>query len=442
MNLKQLFRILAARRKIVFSATLACLAAAILSGLIIPARYKATSRVLLDLVKPDPVTGQIVASQFARAYVQTQTELIRDYRVAGKVVDSLGWTNSPVIASAYAARSAGDNRDLRRWIAQQLIDNTRATLVEGSNILEISYIASDPQVAAQVADAIRQAYVDQTVAFKRDDAIEDGRWFRRQVDSIRSELTAAEARKSSFEKANGIVIGEDNIDEESRRLSALASSSPQASAPSISMGGGGGNPMAGQLAQADAAIANAERTLGPNNPDLINMKQQRAAIAAAGRSAGGGRPVVTGPRGPSLNAMYGSQITKVLSQRGKVDEARKLAVDVAVLRDQYQKTLGKAADLDQQAASTDSGLTLLGNATAPQTALWPRWWLILFGSLALGLAIGTLAALLTELARPRVRGIEDLDFDDVPVIGVMSAPRRPTRRKRRARGWRTAEAMS
>ena len=146
----------------------------------------------------------------------------------------MGWANSPEVAAAYARRSASDHRDLRRWIAQRIIDNTRADLLEGSNILEISYIAPDPQVAASVADAIRQAYIDQTVAFKRDDAIEDGRWFHRQVDQVRDQLTEAEARKSAFEKANGIVIGDDNVDEESRRLSALASSSPQASAPSIS----------------------------------------------------------------------------------------------------------------------------------------------------------------------------------------------------------------
>jgi uncharacterized protein involved in exopolysaccharide biosynthesis len=434
MNLTQLWRILVARRTIVISTALACLLAAILAGVLIPARYKATSRVMLDVVKPDPVPGQVVASQFARTYVQTQTELIRDYRVAGKVVDSLGWANSPEVAAAYARRSASDHRDLRRWIAQRIIDNTRAELLEGSNILEISYIAPDPQVAASVADAIRQAYVDQTVAFKRDDAIEDGRWFHRQVDQVRDQLTEAEARKSAFEKANGIVIGDDNVDEESRRLSALASSSPQASAPSISMGGGS-NPMAGQLAQANAAIANAERTLGPNNPDLIALKQQRDAIAAAGR-ASASRPVVSGGGGPSLTAMYGSQVAKVLAQRGKVDEARKLAVDVSVLRDQYQKTLAKAADLDQQAASTDSGLTLLGAATAPETAIWPRWWLILFGSLSLGLAIGTLAALFIELTRRRVRGMEDLDFAGIPVIGVMNSPIR----RRRSRTGRRLEA--
>lgn len=428
MSIAQIWRIIIARRGIIIATTLACLIAAILSGVLIPSRFKATSRVMLDVVKPDAVTGQVLASQFARTYVQTQTELIRDERVAGKVVDALGWVNSPALARQYANRSKSDDRDFRRWISQQVIDNTRAELVEGSNILEISYVATDPQAAAAVANTIRQAYVEQTIAFKRDAAIDDSRWFHRQVEQTRADLAAAESRKATFERANGIVIGNDNVDEESRRLTALASSSPQSNAPSITMGGGA-NPMAGQLAQANAAVSAAERTLGPNNPDLINLKRQRDAIASTAQAAAP-RPVVTGGGGPSLGALYGGQVSKVLAQRGKVDEARKLAVDVSVLRDQYQKTLARAADLDQQAASTDSGLTLLGNATAPQSAIWPRWWLIIFGSLALGLAIGMLAALLTELSRRRVRGVEDLHFAGIPVIGTMTPTAKMGRRSK------------
>lgn len=422
MNLIQFYRIIMARKAIIALATLACMFAAILAGVLIPARYKGTSRVVLNVVKPDPVTGEVIASQFARAYVATQTELIRDYRIAGKVVDELGWLSSPELAREYEDRSSNDTRDFRRWIAQQLIDNTDAQLIEGSNILEISYNATDPQVAAHVADAIRQAYIDQSIAFKRDAAAENAAWFRKQADAIREQLTAAEKRKNDFERANGIVLGDDNVDEESRRLSALANT-----APAIQLGGGvvSGNPVAPQLAQADAAIAAAEKTLGPNNPELVNMKRQRAALAA---SAAAAAPRQVGPSGPSQGALFSTQVAKVLAQRGKVDEARKLQVEVAVLREQYQKTTGRTADFEQQSQATDSGLTVLGSATVPEKPQWPKWPLILFGSLGLGLALGVLSALLTELLRRRVRGPEDLVLGKVPVLGTMSPPRAPHRK--------------
>ena len=86
MGLTQLFRIFAARRWLIIGTTFTCLFGATLVALILPPRYEATTRVMLDIIKPDPVTGEVIASGAARAYVKTQIELIRDYRIAGKLL--------------------------------------------------------------------------------------------------------------------------------------------------------------------------------------------------------------------------------------------------------------------------------------------------------------------------------------------------------------------
>ena len=418
----QFFRIFWARRIILVVAILSCLFAAVLVGTLLPARYKATSRVILDIVKPDPVTGEVISSTFARAYVNTQIELIRDYRIAGRVADMLGWTSSPELAAQYELRSSDDKRDFRRWVSQRVIDGTDARLIEGSNVLEITYTDSDGESAAKVADTVRQAYLDQAAAFKRDDAIASATFFVKQTDQLRQKLREAEKRKSDFERANGILLDAENNDSEATRLAVLAAAAPaQAAAPVISQP----NPMAAQLAQAEAAIASAERVLGPNNPDLLNMKRQRDAIAQSARSA-----TVSTRSGPSVQALYGAQQAKVLAQRGKVDEARQLATDVNVLRDQYAKASVRAAELQQQSESGESGFTVLGNAVAPDSPDFPKWPLLIVGSIGLGAALGLLVALAIELLGRRIRGIEDLQHERVPVFGMMTAlpPHKPRRR--------------
>ena len=419
MGLIQFFRILWARRWVVLMTTVACFVGAVMIARALPARYTATSRVMLDIVKPDPVTGEVIASGFARAYVKTQIELIKDYRVAGKVVDQLGWTSSPELAAVYSRRPPSDTRDFRRWLAQNVIDSTDASLIDTSNILEIRYSTSSPEAAAKVADTIRQAYLDQAVSFRREDAVNNAGWFRQQAERIRGELAAAEKRKADFERANGIVLEDNNVDVESARLSALAGAAAPAAGATAMVGGGGGSPGDAQLAQANAAVANAQRTLGPNNPELQAMIKQRDAIAATAAAAARNVPRAAGPSGPSLASLYNAQQAKVLAQRGKVGEARQLATDVSVLRDQYAKTAARAADLAQQGESTESGLTLLGSAVAPQSASFPKWPLIIFGSLALGFVLGILVSLVVELLGRRVRGIEDLRMPGIPVLGVM-----------------------
>ena len=416
----QLLRILWARRIIIVVAVLSCLTAGVLVGTMLPARYKATSRVMLDIVKPDPVTGDMIASNFARAYVGTQIELIKDYRIAGRVADMLGWTSSPQMAAAYAHRSADDTRDFRRWVAQRVIDGTDARLIEGSNILEIQYVGSTPDQSAQVADAVRRAYVDQAVAFKREDAVSTADFFRKQTEQLRDQLRTAEKRKTDFETANGVLLDAQNNDQESLRLAALAGAGPTVSAPMIAPV----NPVAGQLAQADAAIASAEKVLGPNNPDLLNMRRQRDAIAASGRAA-----AVTMSSGPNIAQLYGAQQAKVLAQRGKVDEARQLATDVSVLRDQYQKAAVRMAELQQQGQASDMGFTMLGNAVPPESPDFPKWPLLVFGSFGLGAALGLLVALVIELISRRVRGMEDLRYHTVPVLGMMTITDAAKRRR-------------
>lgn len=423
MNVFQLLRIIWARRALTILSTIIVFGAAVLAGRLLPPRYTVHSRVLLDVVKPDPVTGQVINSTFARAYVKTQTELITDYRVAGRVVDALGWTSNPQFAAQYALRDASDKRDFRRWLAQIIIDRTDPVLVEGSNILDITYTGPSGSQSAIVADALRKAYVEQVLDFKREDAERNGAWFRSQADRLKIDLAAAEKRKADFERANGIILADDTTDTETKKLEALAAASVQQ--PSVTQQAAPAENA--QLAQADAAIAEAQKVLGPNNPDLIKMHAQRDALAKSSKSAGVARAVVTGP---SIASQYSAQQAKVLAQRDKVGQAQQLAADVAVLRDQYNKTAARAADLGQQSASDESGLTLLGSAVAPSSPTFPNWPLIIIGSLALGIGLGIAASLVTELMSRRVRGPEDLRLPDVPVIGVM--PLVPDRGRRRS----------
>lgn len=430
MNIMQFFRILWARRAIIITAVAACLTAAILVIKIVPPRYEASSRLMLDIVRPDPVTGEIMSSQFARAYVKTQVELIQDYRVAGKVVDSFGWTGSPELAAAY--RAAGASVDFRRWLAQRVIDRTDAGLIEGSNILEIRYTGDNPQTSARIADAIRQAYSDQTRAFKQQTAARNAAWFNRQTEQLRTRLLAAEQRKAAFERENNIVLNDDASDAESQRLSSIASAGAAApmmtATPAMPVAT---SPSQLQLTQLDAAIATASQTLGPNHPELQNMQRQREVLAAAAsremaaaRSAGGGAVM----SGPSIGAQFSAQQSRVLAQRGLVAEARQLLVDVTVLREQLARTAARASDLDQESQSTETGLTFLGSAVAPQSPSFPKIPLLVFGALGLGLGLGIMVALLAELLNRRVRGVEDLGLPGVPVLGVMAPPLQRQRR--------------
>jgi uncharacterized protein involved in exopolysaccharide biosynthesis len=408
MSLVQFWRILRARWLLIVATTIFSLAGGVIAVQLLPPRWDAEAHVLLNLLKPDPVTGEMLGGGASRAYIGTQIGLITDYSVIGQAVDKLGWLSDPNLIQQYQSRPSTDTRDFRRWAAQIIIDRTRVTAADNSSIINIIYTGSDPDSAKAVANAVTQSYVESSLATRRSDALKNADWYGLQAAKAKKSLELAQATETKFERDNNVVMTQDErTDVDSARLTAMAQTNV------IEAGGGG----EATLAEIDAQIKNASATLGPNHPDLIALKAKRSAIAAA-ISQGGGR----------IQSAHGNRVDQqkalIIAERDKLSKLRNLHTEVELQRDFYNKTAQKEIDFRQQAAATDAGVTALGNASAPLSPSFPKVPLIVGGSVGLGLGLGVLLALLIELLNRRVRGAEDLQsIMGVPLLTVLEAAR-------------------
>lgn len=416
MSLMQFLRMLNARRMIVLAALLSCLVTAIITAFVLPPRYEARSRVMLDVLKPDPITGQVMTNNFMRAYTVTQVEMIKGTAVAGRVVDQLGWTNDPAMLARYERENTDPGADARMWLARQLSDNVQANVLEGSNILEIIYNGPSPEVAKQMAGLIRQAYRTQALEDKRASARESAIWYRQQAEKAKKALELAEADRTAFAKANDIVLPADNsTDPEAAKLQSLGQQSVSAAAaPSL---GPQINPMQAQLEAVTQQLAQAASTLGPNHPTyqaLLRQRQVYESLAAKqGRSGGSNAGAVEGA--------YVRQRARVIAERDKVDQLQRMQNDVVLKRDQYLKAAQRAADLQLEADTTNAGITDMGPTTGSTTPSFPNRPLIIGMALATGLGLGVLLALLVELLNRRVRSHDDLEVAaDAPVLAIIA----------------------
>jgi uncharacterized protein involved in exopolysaccharide biosynthesis len=434
MSLTQFLRILWARRMLVLVTTISAFVAAFLVAQLLPERYEARARVLLDLGKPDPVTGQVLAPNSAKGFTRTQVELVRDQRVASDVVEKLRLDQDPELQRSYEESAQKSGAGFRAWLTQSIAEGTQARMVEGSNVLEISFTGPSSEMARSIADALRQSYVDSSLSSRREGARQTADWYVQQTEKARLSLQQAEQAKTEFEKRTGLILeGASDID--SARLQALAT---QGTPIASSVGGGQvvSTPSSAQLAQVDASIAQASQTLGPNHPEMQELQRRRAALAAlaaqeraaagAAANAAAGSAVRSATAGASaVNQAYQAQRSKVVGQRANLEQLRRLQTEVDVRRDQYAKTATRAAELRQQADVSDTGLTPLGAAMASDRPVFPNRPLILGGALGFGFAFGILLALLLELMNRRVRGVEDMvSIREVPLLAVINSPSR------------------
>lgn len=442
MSLVQFLRILIARRLIILVSLITCVTVAMIVAAILPERYPARARVMLDIVKPDPVTGQMLNANASRGYIKTQIELIQDYRVAGDVVDKLGWAQNPQLVAQWQADTGGLG-DIRRWGAQRIIDSTEAGIVEGSNILEITFTSPDPEGSKLIASLLREAYIDASLRFRTDSAGRTGDWYREQSDRAQKALAVAETAKSKFEQENGIVIAAGGVEAESAKLAGLQSAL-------VSLQGGAtmvqNAPVSTQVVDQlklqvttlSDQIEQAGEQLGTQHPtykalvarrNLVQKQLAQETVAARALSAaisGSSRQSIS-----QLQAEYEAQKAKVLGMKDKLDQLAQLQRDIDQRRVAYEKAAARTADLKLESSISESGLVVLGDAIGAAKPSFPNWPQIIGLSVAFGLALGVMLAMVTELLARRVRGPEDLVFaSKAPVLAVIAdAPTSPWRNR-------------
>ncbi len=401
-------------------------------------RYDATARIMFNnVLKPDPITNSGTDINSLGFFFDTQRELIKDYRVTGPVPAKLNWLSDPRKIAAYQQRAADDTRDFNHWLAQQVADRTEAKSPTGT-VLDITFSSPSPVEAKVGAEALRQSFMDYTLAAKRQDATRDAQWFMSQAEQARRQAEDAQLAKATFERANGIVMEGDQAgsqqDTESARLSALVGQAASAPAAMLAAPMQVNSASSLQLAQIDAALAQNADKLGPNHPQMQQLRAQRALVASvvakeeAARRAGPTNTAMVGQLAHELEA----QKARVIGQRDKIEQLRQLQSEVDLRREQYKKTAERAAELSLQAGARDAGMSMLGVVVTPTHPAFPKKTLIVGGALGLGAALGLTLAVLVELLNRRVRGIEDLDSDlRLGCLGVIgsAAPKRRTPRR-------------
>jgi uncharacterized protein involved in exopolysaccharide biosynthesis len=407
--------------------------------LIAPPVWTATSRVLLNVAKPDPVSGENIAGDASKNYPSTAAQLVTDYSVAGRVVDDLGMLSDPGLIKAYQSRPADDTRDFKRWAEQIIISNTKAKFLQDSDILEIKYSSNSPESAKITADALRKAFIDTSLAFKRQTAQTNADWFAGQAIKAKADLDSAITAETDFERAHGVAMANSKVDMDTARLEAMAGQG--ASIPPTPPIQQGTSAAGMELARLDAEIATQSKELGPNNPAIMQLHAQRANMATvlAKEQAGNEALKHIAESDASVIArQVAAQKAKVVAESDTIGKLSQLQTEVDLRREAFDKTSARAAELRMQALSVDVGLNPLTSAAVPNSPDFPKTLLIIPGSFVLGLAVGVLLSLLIEFFGRRVRGVEDLSSTlEAPVLAVIAGPQvaRPTGLRGRILDW-------
>jgi succinoglycan biosynthesis transport protein ExoP len=444
MTLHQFLLILRARYRVALLIILLAISAALAVSLLLPKKYTAQTAVLVDIRTPDPVAGGApLQGVVAPSYMATQVDIIGGDRVAQRVVKMLKLDETPTTKERWMEATEGRGT-LEGWLADSLQKRLDVRPARESNVINITYKGSDPEDAANIANAFAQAYLEINLALKTEPARIYAEWFDGQTKTSRAKLEEAQARLSEYQQKAGIVSSDERVDYETTKLADLSSQlttvqgdttdsqSKRASrgdtiaevmqSPLI-------NGLKADVARQEAKVQETSVRLGENHPERQRAESELAALKSRlnSETARINASIETTyrvgkDRERELQGAVGAQKARVLALNKQRDELNVYRRDVESAQRAYEAVSQSASQTRLQSLTNQTNVVRMNVATPPVNPSSPRLLVNLLIAAFGGTLLGVACALLLELTNRRVRSAEDLvQMLGLPVLASISS---------------------
>jgi succinoglycan biosynthesis transport protein ExoP len=225
------------KRRILLSTIIVALLTLIVVQTITP-RYQSESRVLIEsrdnvYLRPDAdkITTDLTVDAEA---VTSQAQIILSRDLAREVINKLKLGDRPEFDSTLNGVSPlrallgliGIGKDPlsmshEERVLQAYYDRLSVFPVEKSRIINIDFLSEDPELAAQVANAIAEGYLLRQRENKQDQAKSAGDWLAGQIETMRKKVEDAEAKVEDFRAKANLLVGTNNTTLSAQQLGDL-----------------------------------------------------------------------------------------------------------------------------------------------------------------------------------------------------------------------------
>ncbi len=192
---------------------------------VIPPKYVSESRVLVVgrdnvFLRPDvdkDISDRVTVDQEA---VTSQVQLILSRDLAREVIAKLKLNELPEFDPARGGVSVvkgllgtlGIIKNRMRMTPEErtldaYYDRLNVYPVEKSRVIVIDFLSENPELAARVANAIADAYIERQREAMQEQARAAGEWLAGQIESMRKKVADSEARVETFRAKSNLLVG-------------------------------------------------------------------------------------------------------------------------------------------------------------------------------------------------------------------------------------------
>ena len=358
------------------------------SLLFIAPKYRGEARLLIESTD-DRFPGSARGVEGERALldsegVASQVQLLMSGDLVRRVVERLDLSVHPEfhanagpsalggLLSAVGLSSRPTGNTVAEKVRQYFYENLDVYRLEGSRVIAIDYASEDPQLAALVANAIVDEYIELQSRAKRKTTEQTSAALEPQIEELRVEVEAARKAVADFRSGADLLFGADNMTLNQQQLGEISSEYSAAQAAKaeaqakaelirgiLTAGGSletASDVLSSQLIQRlrerqvaiQSNIAELSITLLPNHPQLKALRSQLNDYDEQIRTEA--RKILNGLENDAKVASQQAAALKDRLEELKVSAAKSNSDQVA-LSELEREANAKAAQLDNLIAS-------------------------------------------------------------------------------------------
>lgn len=461
IDISQLPGILRRRPHYLVGSAIACLLLAFAYTLQLTPMYSSSAQIILDprglSTDGGSVTNGMSAPQQDQSSLDSQIYVVRSRAVLDQVVENLDLTNDPFLLAPAIRQKLSPDKAVAAT-AGALSGHLKVERAGQSLVLVVSAEHSDPQRAADIANAVAETYLRQIDESRTEAARKASAAFQVQADELRDRVLKAEVAVEQFKAANdlastgagGLVIDQQLAGLNQQLIAARGLEEQQQTiyeqAQRLTMDAikSGGIPEAlqsqtiGLLRERYVQLVNRqsqlEINLGTNHPQLRAIRSQVANMQQALEQE------LTRLR-QSMQSSYQRAVanTKALQERlesltqnsfdtGTAQiKLRQLESEAETVRTLYKAFLNRAEELGQQQELKTNNSRVITVATPSGGASRLVILVILAAGGLFGLVLGATLAVVREILERTFGGSGEPEEDEtqLPVIATLPELQKP-----------------
>ncbi len=225
MHLREYLRVVRKHGWLILACFLVVVATVGVGTYLQPPIYRAGTKALIEREAPRVVNFQDAGpvGEDSPEFFQTQIQIIRSRPVVQRVIDTLG-----LMSRKSELAQALDPVDT-------FLKSTTVEPVRNTRLVEIQVEDPDPKLAADVANALANAYVYQNLELKLAAARDAMNWLTGQVSDLKAKVNESELTLQKYREQAGLVSVEEKQNLTARKLGEFNSAYIEAKAKRLEM---------------------------------------------------------------------------------------------------------------------------------------------------------------------------------------------------------------